>query len=273
MPRQAHCWMKRVIEFLSLSRLKNSPTHPRPLRCRAQGAGRRPGPSRSAADDRQIGFRPPSGTLSVSDPPRSNPSFAPSGHGGPTRPPHNPLGPGQSREAPEPMERHSKYRRLPGTRASPSPAARRAAGPLQERSRFIAGPMRGRHQDPQGSAPPLFRPSQRHFAPFPTVPPRTGPSRNGTGRRTGLSRNGIARRAGRSEAGTGRRIDPPRNGKAPRIPLPERKNGQRITPPLFFPFLSPSPSPFAIGHKEKRTPRGPFRSVPLAAGCAGGRCP
>ena len=148
------------------------------------------------------------------------------------------------------MEQHSKYRRLPGTRASPSPAARRAAGPLQERSRFIAGPMRGRHQDPQGSAPPLFRPSQRHFAPFPTVPPRSGPTRNGTGRRTGPSRNGVARRAGRSETGTGRRIDPSRNGKAPRIPLPERKNGQRITPP-FFPFLSP----FAIGHKEKG-PRG-----------------
>ncbi len=169
--------------------------------------------------------------------------------------------------SPEPMERHSKYRCLPGTRASPSPAARRAAGPLQERSRFIAGPMRGRHQDPQGSAPPLFRPSQRHFAPFPTVPSRSGPSRNGTGRRTGLSRNGIARRAGRSETGTGRRIDPPRNGKAPRIPLPERKNGQRITP-----LLSLS---LSLRHRaqRKRTPRGPFRSVPLAAGCAGGRCP
>ena len=100
MPRQAHCWMKRVMELLSLSRLK---TARRTLSLCAAGRKGHPGaPSlcRPTAGNRQAGFRSLSGTLSVSDSPCSDPSFDPSGHGGPTRPPDNLLGPGQSREAP-----------------------------------------------------------------------------------------------------------------------------------------------------------------------------
>ncbi len=161
---------------------------------------------------------------------------------------------------------------------SSSPVARRATGPLQGRSRFIAGPARERHQDSRGNAPPLFRPPPRHFAPLPTVPPRTAPSRDGTGRRTSPSRNGAERRIGLPAAGavrriassldgSGRRINPPLSGNAPQIPLPERKTGRQIIPlspppSLFLSFLlfltEPPYGPPSPPRTKKKDPAGSF---------------